>query len=194
MKNRTSLSLTSFLAISLAGCASSTPDRKLTPAARSDASIEAKQVAAQEGSAHVTEVRYAKGDAALPAKETAKLAKLVEAARAKKPVRRAILIAWADQEMPADRSHDLDDAEVKLAEKRGAELENYFKTHYPDVKTDVINMAKRSGKLAEFLKTKEARIQDSLASADVPTDEKKDRTALPKASRAVVILKLKGEH
>jgi hypothetical protein len=176
------LLLLSFL-VFFAGCASSTPDRKLTPGTPSKASIEAKQVAAQEHSSHVVELRFGKGATALKPEESKKITTLVEDSRKKGPVRHATLLAWADEEMPSQEGQDLSEAAIGLADRRGKTLEAFFRAHYPKVKTDFVNMAERSGKVAEFLKTEEARIQDSLA----------EGTATPKASHAIVILKMKGD-
>lgn len=188
-----SLLVSALTFITLAGCASSTPDRKLTPALPSEASIEAKQVAAQEGSSRVSEIHFEKGQIESSVKEKEKIDRLVTAATKKGSIRKALLIVWADQEMPAAPGRDLARTEVDLAENRGKALTAYLHGKYPDMRTEIISMAKRSGKLSEFLRTKEARIQDSLAEADVPTAEKRDRTSLSKASRAIVILELKND-
>jgi hypothetical protein len=179
----------------LFSCASATPDqkltdRKLTPAAPSDASIEAKQVAAQEGTSHIAELSFPKGSDRAGAAETRKLAKVIEATKKVAPIGRVLLVVWSDEEMPGDQGSDLKPEAVALAKRRGDVLAAFFKTHYPKIETDFINMAERSGKVSDFLKTKDSRIREGFKSTQSPAGPGKNRTGDSMASRAIVMVKV----
>jgi hypothetical protein len=170
--------------------ASPTADRKLTPATPSDASIEAKQMAAQEGTSHVTELSFPKGSDHAGSKEERKLAKVIEATKKGARIGRALLVVWSDEEMPSNQGPDLNPEAVALAKRRGDVLAAYFKVYYPKIGTDFINMAERSGKVSAFLKTNDSRIREGFESAQSSTDLGKKRTGDSMASRAIVVLKV----
>ena len=198
MKYRILMTLpTLAFALTLVGCSTSSKDDNPLGSPtkiETGASIEAKQAGAQIGTALVTEIRFEKGKTTFAGDDAEKIAKGIERARKSGNVKRADIVTWADAELPADGAPDLGKDAIRLADARAEVLAKDLENRLPELKTNAINMAKRTGGLKKFLKTKDARIQEALEIAGIPREGAKNGDAEPKASRAIIIFSTEAKN
>lgn len=163
-----------FLA-TLVNCAHSEP--KTVPVAekpKQNVSIEAKQAAAQLGSAHVTEVTFPKKTAALSKKNFDKIDLALKEAQKKDTIDHILVVAWGDAEP---------DHKKELANARAETVKAWIEAKNSDFKVETLNMAEQVNGLKEFLKTEDARVQKAFEAEDAPTS--------PKEGKAVVIISVR---
>ena len=171
--------------IVFAGCAHGDSKKDSSQSTSSDAkssgvSIEAKQAGAEEGTSLVTEVQFEKGSASLSLPEQKRISDSFSDVEKKHPLKRVSILSWGDVEMPTQDQKDLPDSEVKLAEVRADFLAQFIHSLNSGVKTDTVNMAKKPGKLKEFLKTKDVRVRELLEMSQGKAD--------PKASKSILLI------
>lgn len=149
-------------------------------------SFDAKQLANEMESNHVSEIRFAKGAAALTADSKKAIINVIAQARKENSFKKAILITWADREMPTEKKEELSDDQIELAKRRNDTLTSFIQGIDRNVNIDRISMAERPGGLKKMIPNEATRIQESLEEAGVPeTDDKKN--GLGKASRSIII-------
>lgn len=186
--NLKNLALTLFIIHAMTACSHETK-RPLQP--KDEVSIEAKQAAAENGTPHVTEVKFKKGSKELTQKEWKKIDLAFRDAEKTKKLDHILIAAWSDEELPAEDKKDLTVRAVSLAEARGEKIKNHLIGKSSELKIEIVNMAERTGKVKEFLKTEDARLQASFETAGIPNADSKKPTVTPKSSRAVIIFALK---
>lgn len=166
-------------AIFFVACSSPEKQPELPPPASAPepaASIEAKQVAAQSGSSHVTEFPFAAKSTILNKEAGKKLQELLGKVNAEK-IEQAKVITWADREYPPESKEQLTQRDIDLAEERGEKISAWLeKNKVSDV--EIINMAKRPGTFASVVESDDQRIKEALDASGI--DGKK--------RRAIVIL------
>lgn len=149
-------------------------------------SFDAKQLANEMESNHVTEIRFKKGSAELTPSARKSLAAVMTEAKKNKSLGVAKLITWADEEMPTEKKEALPEAQVELAQRRNDTLTEFIQGRDRDVDIDPISMALRPQGLKKLVPTEAARIQESLDETGVP--EKGDKKeGMGKASRSIII-------
>ncbi len=157
------------------------------PAAQ--ASIEAKQVAAEQESPFVTEIQFKKGSTTLTKDSQKQLETLLKRAESAKALDSVKVVTWADQEYPSSQQKSLSKNEKDLVKKRNDSIKDFFKKKDSHLKVDEISMAERPNALTEMLGGDDARIKKSLEVAGIPTTgSDKGRS---RASKSIVMLILK---
>jgi hypothetical protein len=145
------------------------------------ASIEAKQVAAEQEAPYVVEVGFDRLRSDLKADAREKVSSLYKSVATPDRIKLAQIITWADHEYPSESKKKLGKDQRELAKRRGETLEKYLKEQNPDLKVKLFNMAERPGKIADLLGSEDARVKESL-----------ERTgAAAKARRAIVLIVMK---
>lgn len=183
--------------LALAACSSTPTDVKNTahgeqkPA--SQASIEAKQVAAEQEAPYVTEISFKKGSKDLTKASQEKIEALMKRASQDKEVKTVKVVSWADQEYPGDEKKTLPKDQKELAKNRNEEIKNFLERAKSDLKVETYSMAERPSALNDFLGTDGARIKESLEKTGIATTDKQNAMTTSKASKAMVMLVLKDE-
>ncbi|CAN5653586.1 hypothetical protein BH10BDE1_BH10BDE1_26550 [soil metagenome] len=152
------------------------------------ASIEAKQVAAEQQAAYVVEVEFAHKSSSLSVEAKKKMAAFYENIAEPMNLKVAKVISWSDEEYPAKSSSRLNQKQIGLAKQRAENIETFLKAKNSGLQFELYNMAKRAGSFAEFVGGADARIKDSLERAGISTTNEK---ATSKARKAIVMLVLK---
>lgn len=180
---------TAFLSLPLIFGACASPEKNyVAKTEREQVSIESKQVAAQVGTPYVTEMKFKKGASSLFPAATKKIKTALDDAAKNVKIESVTIVAWSDSELPSDEQKELDDASVELAAKRGETLKKFVESIVPKVSAEVVNMAKRPGKLKKFLKTQDARVLAAFESVGVAHADSPNKTAESKASSGVLII------
>lgn len=151
------------------------------PASQAQASMEAKQVAAEQETSHVTEVDFKKGSAELDASDRKKIQAVLEKAKAEREIDSVKVISWADQSPTKDR---MPKSQVSLADKRNDAIKDFLKNQDVRSEVDLHNMAEKPNAFEEMIGTSDARIKDSFADAE---------TKVQRNSKAIVMVLLKDD-
>lgn len=139
------------------GCA--LPDKDKTPqapekvgqkSATPQASIEAKQLGAENEAKQSVEIKFVKGKAKPGPQARKKLEKITKTNRPE-DIKKIMILTWSDKPKAPGAQ--------ELAEKRADSLATYFK----DYKVSKHNMTEEPGKIAKWLGTEDARVKKSLA-------------------------------
>ncbi len=149
-------------------------------------SFDAKQLANEMESSYVSEIRFAKGTTELTAEAKKSLTSVIEQAKRNDSLAKAILISWADQEMPTEKIGELSEEQIELAKKRNDALSRFIQGEERKINIDRISMAERPDGLKKLIPNQTARIQESLEEAGIPEKGEK-KNGLGKASRSIVI-------
>jgi hypothetical protein len=175
----------------LAACSSKPPEKKpiiypneapeVSTTKPKKTSITAQQVAAEQGTNIVAEVRFKKHHAKLPRPEKDKIKVAFEKAKLKGEIVEVQLITWADQDLPSEKKGELTKKQKELAEKRNDYLEDLVEDLDGDLKIKKIGMAEQAGFLAKFTATEEAQVKETLDPKQAPG----------KASEAMIVFMLK---
>lgn len=180
-----------LLALIVVGCSSKPAENKTAAAKKGESitpvSIESKQLASEQESNLVTEVKFDKEKANLS--ETAKhdLKNLFEKASKKGKIHDVKIITWGDQEYPSVHEKRLSDKQIKLVEKRNMAIERYlFSLTKDNVDIESHSMAKRPGTLNRLFASEDASIKKSLETAGIPNTDTSVKVP-GKASKSVVI-------
>ena len=178
-----------IFALALTAC-SSTPKEvgnvaRGEPKPTTTASIEAKQVAAEQEAAFVVEIEFSAKSAKLGAAARAKVDALYKTVATPDRLKSVKVISWADDEYPSKRERKLKREEMDLAKRRGEAVQNYLKSRNGKLEFELYNMAQRPGTFSEFVGSADARIKNSLERAGVSTTEEKSTS---KARKVIVML------
>lgn len=191
------------LTSAILGCSSS-PERvgneaRGEPKSTTVASIEAKQVAAEQEAPFVVEVEFDKRSDKLSQSARAKMQTLLKSMAAPGRLKGVKIVAWGDEEYPSESKKKLSKEQSDLAKRRGDSIESFLKEKNGNIEFQHFNMAKRPGKVSDFFGTEDARIKESLERAGVSTtDEKQANKAASepkskpssKARKAILMLVL----
>lgn len=157
------------------------------PAAKPQASLEAKTLAAESEAAAVTELTFPKGAPKLTKDAKARLDKLIAQLQKRDDIKEVTVISWADQEFPSVNAGDLPKEQRDLAENRNKAIEQYLKRAGDKVTVTTHNMAERPGAFERWLSTSDARVKKSLEVSGIPNSDTSVKTP-SKASKAMVLL------
>lgn len=163
---------------------------KAPPPPTAGASIEAKELAAEEQAPYVTEFKFRKGEKILSAADTSRIKKFLDEAKKHGEITGIQIVSWADKEYPQKPTKHLSLDQVTLAKDRGDTIATAFRGLDKDLKIETLNMADRPSRFAEWFDTKNAQIKSALEAAGIPHDGGKAKSP-PKASHAIVLLTLK---
>ncbi len=189
---------TFITALILAGCSTKAPEdptKKSPPKApkiigtaktATGISFDAKQLANELESNHVSEIRFKKGSTELSSDARRSLTKVFARAEKEGSNKTVKLITWADSEMPNEKKGELSNEQRELAKRRNDVLTKFFQEKKREINVDPISMAERPSGLKRIVPNETARIQESLDEAGIP--EKGDKKeGLGKASRSIII-------
>jgi outer membrane protein OmpA-like peptidoglycan-associated protein len=136
-------------------------------------------------------VNFDRGSASLSDAEKAALRAAVTAARSDAKLKRVVVAAWSDSDLPRSNDVKLSAAERKLADKRGEQIHTYLKTL--DVgKIATYSMAEHANWFQRMFKTDEAEIKKSMQGLEINNETERmlaDKlVAKGGPSRAAVII------
>ena len=121
-------------------------------------SEQTRQAATSLGAANLGEIEFVAGSDALTDQSRAEIRNVVDEARQKGELDYINVLAWSDQEYPASKTSQ-SKANESLAKKRIETVKSFLKSDLKIKNVSGFNMAKRPGKIKEFLNTKEARVK-----------------------------------
>ncbi|MEZ0391507.1 MAG: hypothetical protein ACAH59_04780 [Pseudobdellovibrionaceae bacterium] len=184
------------LAIAISACSSkpaAVDNQSMGEAKPTEASMEAKQVAAEQEAAFVTEISFAKGSSTLGKEAKSKLSKLFDKVSEGQDIQSAKVITWADENYPSDSKKSLSQSQQDLVKKRNDAIKDFISKEDKDLDLDFFNMAERPGSASEFFGLPDARIKKSLEDAGIPTtdDQGKGKNRI---SKSMVMLVIKDEN
>jgi hypothetical protein len=160
------------------------------PPANTSASIEAKQLAAEEEAHAVAEIIFKKGSSNLNADAQKKLKDIIKSSTTgSRKVDEIKLITWSDEEYPDEEKGELSQGQQILVRQRNARLKNFIKKLNQDLEVDAISMAERPKRIAELWGEGDARMKKSLESAGISSTENPSK-GTTKASRSIVLILL----
>lgn len=193
LRLRSASALSALTVALLATACSSTPEQVGNvahgePKPTTVASIEAKQVAAEQEAAYVVEVLFAKNSAKVSPEAAAKIEAMFKNVPDQKRVKGVKIISWADDEYPSTGDKKLSSTQVDLAKERLESVQRIVKDRHAGLQFELVNMAKRPGPFSKLVGTEDARIKESLERAGVSTTEDK---AASKARKAIILLVMK---
>ena len=168
----------------------SSPSSAPPPPPPMGASIEAKELAAEEQAPYVTEFKFRKGKQNLVAADVARLRKFLEEAKTHGEIAELKVISWSDMEYPSVHTKKLSQSQRKLAGGRGAEIKKLVHEYDPGLKIEEFNMAERPNALGEWMGTANSRIKKSLEVAGIPNTDTSVKTPA-KSSRSMILVMLK---
>lgn len=159
------------------------------PAVAPEASIEAKQLAAQNGSSSVVEIAFPARSAKLSASSIVRIGKLFKEVRgkSKSDIESVKVIAWADEEYPSVHTKELSKEQRELAARRGEAV----KKRLEDLKishVEVINMAERPSVWQDWFQTSDHRIKKALETAGIPNTDTSIKQPSKRGHAIVVVL------
>lgn len=185
-----------ILPMALAACSSSpksvSNEAQGEAAPTTQASMEAKQLGAEQQTPYVTELEFDKGSSKLNSASQLKLERLLSRVQANENVDSIKVISWADQEYPTESSKGLPDSQKKLAENRNETIKNFVEKINDGLSVDTLSMAERPNEFAEFLGSEDARIKKSLETSGISLSGSSTEQAKSKVSKAIVMLMLKN--
>lgn len=135
------------------------------------ASIEAKQVAAEQEAPYVVEIEFRRGSSDASEAARAKVRSLYKSLAKPELLKSVKVISWADAEYPEKSVKRLTDKQKKLADRRGETIREILEAEKADLKFELYNMAVRPGKFGEFIGNSDARIKESLERAGTTTSK-----------------------
>lgn len=167
------------------------PPDQISP--NTTASMEAKQLAAEEQAHAVTEISFKRGSSKLTIESQNKLKDLMKRAGKNQKIDEVRLITWGDEEYPDEHVENLSQGQQILVRQRNARIKNYLKTLKKDIDIELISMAERPGKLAELWGESDARMKKSLESAGISNTAEPEK-GKSKSSISIVMLVLEPDH
>lgn len=145
------------------------------PQARPQASIEAKQLAAEQEARATTEIKFKLGSDALEPGEQSRLIRLSRELVGDTKVNTILIAAWADESLPGANADDLSREARELAKSRGETVRKFLNQRgQDDIEVEFHNMAEKPRLFDKFVGSADARVKKSLEGA--------------KPSRAIVLL------
>lgn len=167
------LILTLFLTLfSLLGCSSKEPEKKpvvypnnspeVSTTNPKETSIVAKEVASEQGSNLVTEVKFTKGKAKVSADDQTKIKMLYQKAKDKGSIAEVQLITWGDKEYPVKDKSELAQSQQNLVDQRNDQLEEVIGKLDDNLEVNKISMAERATAVEKFTASPESQVKESL--------------------------------
>ena len=160
------------------------------PAAHApEASIEAKQLAAQTGSSEVIELTFPVRGAKLSKNSNQRITQFIKKAQGQNPeqIESVKVIAWADEEYPSIHTKELSAGQKELAAARGEAL----KKRLEDLKVssiEVINMAERPSVFQTWFQTSDHRIKKALETSGIPNTDTSIKQPSKRGHAIVIVL------
>jgi hypothetical protein len=165
------ITLILFLVV-LFACSSKKPEKKpivypntapeVTTTNPKDISIVAKEVASEQGSNLVTEVKFTKGKADVTPNNLNKIKQLYQKAMDKGTVAEVQLITWGDKEYPVKDKSDLARNQQNLVNERNDHLEEVIEKLNGDLEVKKISMAERVSAIERLTASEESQVKESL--------------------------------
>ena len=153
-----------IFALFLFACATKPPADSPASTAHSasapKSSVEAKQVAAEESAAFVTEITFKKLSDELSATAKKNLSQMLHDARKARAIDEIKTIAWADSEYPSSRQKELSAEEQNLAEKRNRAIDNFLRAQGAPQKITAYNMTARPRAFEDWLNTQMRKLKN----------------------------------
>jgi len=193
-KNFIFLILTFFLIVTCSTMKKEEPKEVETaskPSANAQLSIESKQLASQQESSFVTEVKFIEGQKMIPKTARNQLSELYQKAKNNGEVDGVKLITWGDREYPSVNKTKLSKSQRKLVEDRNDNLEAYLEKFDKRLDVDKFSMAERPDLMARLFSTEDAELKKSLEKAGIPDTDSAIK-ATGKSSTSIVIFTLKN--
>lgn len=131
-------------------------------------SITAKQVASEQGSNFVTEIKFPKKKDIISDQDQMKIKKMYEKAQRVGKIQEVQLIIWADKEFPTKENQKLSKEQQVLVDDRNDSLANLIGQLDKKIKIKKISMAQRASTLEKFTASDEAEVKESLEMSDAP--------------------------
>lgn len=148
-----------------------------------------EKVAERRGDHVVSKIKFDKGSRDLSADAKAELERAISSARANGEIDDVTVVVWSDLEYPG-KGKKLSSTQVKLAEDRGEQIEDYLSEDLDisSYRVGVHNMGEKPNFLSEFFQTADADLKERLQSEGLaPTPG----TISGQASNALIFIKLK---
>lgn len=147
------------------------------------------RAAAQEADAHrFTEIQFVPGSSALTVPAMENLRSAILTTDSEGGLDEVIVMAWSDEELPAQKGKSLTQGQRDLAKARAKNIETFVK-RIKSVDVDTYSMAEKSSAVSNLFNTRDSRLKKTLIDAGLPTSS--DTLQYPsKASHAVVMLKI----
>lgn len=185
-----------FFIVVFAGCSTKPAEpeapKNAPPAPAAGASIEAKQMAAEQEALFVSEISFAKGASRLDDKAKSKLQEMIGQAERAGTIDAVHIVTWADREYPSPQTKKLSKREQDLVKARNTQLEEFFETMPGKMKVVSHSMAERPGVFKDFWGGDDVRIKKSLEAAGIPTTD--TAVKIPsKAAKTIVFVVLKSK-
>jgi hypothetical protein len=180
-----------LLLLVLVACASekAAPPKKIEPVVQIDpTSIESKQLANEQESSYVRDVKFGRGKSALLKSQMAALRELYKEASVSGTVKQAKVLTWGDQEYPAKKDQKLAPREQEIVDSRNKNITQFLKTLNKEMEIEALSMAERPSRWDKFLSTEEARMKANLEDSGIPkAGEKVPVDMKAKKSTATII-------
>ena len=134
----------------------------------------------------VTTLKFEQDGTTLTPEAKADLDKAVSEARARGEIDDVTVAVWSDMAYPAN--HKLPSHQVRLADQRGDQIEDYLAKdlNVSSYRVGVHNMGEKPGFLSDFMKNADPALKDQLEAQGVSAADTTDH-----ASSALVFIKLK---
>lgn len=193
--NTSQMLIRGFFIVVLSSCSSkpAEPEAPKSPSAPAvGASIEAKQMAAEQDSLYVAEISFPRGSPRLDEKSKAKLQELIGQAERAGGIDAIHLVTWADREYPSPNTKKLSKKEQDLVTERNQKLEEFFETMPGKMKVVAHSMAERPNVFKDFWGGDDVRIKKSLEMAGIPTTDTAVKVP-SKAAKTIVFVVLKSK-
>lgn len=162
----------SIFLLALSACSSKKPEKKpvvypnespeVSTTKPKDTSIVAKEVASEQGTNLVTEVKFSKGKTEVSPDCRNKIKQLYHKALDKGTVAEVQLITWGDKEYPVKDKSDLARSQQDLVNERNDHLQEVIEKLDEDLVVNKISMAERASTMEKFTASKESQVKESL--------------------------------
>jgi hypothetical protein len=156
------------------------------PVSKTQASMEAKQLAAEQNSQYVTEISFKKGSTELTTASRRKLERLLNSVKDRRQIDEIKVVSWADKGYPTKEQKKLSKDQLQIAEERNQEIKSFLKTRNKNIPIEVHNMAERPSTISRMWGSSDARIKKSLESNGLTQNGMS-----AKASHSIVFVELK---
>jgi hypothetical protein len=161
------------LAIATIGCSSSPQESSAQPQNKpvvkemNKSDVVIKHMAVQNNAPFYREIRFKKGSSRLDEASRRSLSDLIAESREAGDIQEFKIVAWSDEAYPSNNAPALPKAQKDLADKRNAQIKSFVKSHDPEIKIAVYNMAKRPNALQKALDTQDAKTKRSFEQAGI---------------------------
>lgn len=177
-----------ILALALAttaGCSSADHDSMAAGDTRAEATA-----AAQLDRNMVVTVDFKPGQQGLSADATAQIEKALRDARTRGEVDNVDVAVWSDMQYPAE-GRTLPREQVRLADERAKNLENFIDRVEPKSDVTVYNMAKQPNAFQKWVNTRDAEVKEKLTRAGVTQRTTANDVIYDRTSKAMVFIEVR---